>query len=59
MTGTRRLGASRLLAAGLLVAAPLGLQAHHSVTLYDTERLTTITGTVSQVYWEIRTFTIT
>jgi hypothetical protein len=40
-----------MLGLGLLLAAPAALRAHHSVTLYDTEKTVILSGTVSKIYW--------
>jgi Family of unknown function (DUF6152) len=41
----------RALAASLLVIATAPVLAHHSVGLYDTEHLTTVTGVVTRIEW--------
>lgn len=38
-------------AVGLALAVPIGVQAHHSMAMFDQSREVTITGTVSEFQW--------
>jgi hypothetical protein len=50
MSATRMTSAGALLAAGLMLAAPV-VRAHHSAAMFDDAKVLELTGTVKELQW--------